>query len=284
MTVAEPRPTTDRRPSWSTIGAPVDPAARPDPTGDVLAPMGDEHNMTPHAELEQQLRHHSLFLQAVTEQQGKLTTKLDAYVTGLLDVLIEQGVLDPEALQQAIERNRRAEEEAAAARHQDGKLPAWPTVVVRDDTEPLDVAEATAIVDCADRMAICHAACCSLPFPLSVGEIEGGQVKWDLGHPYMIRHDEDGWCAHNDRGTGGCTIYDDRPAVCRGYDCSQDERIWKDFEAKILNEEFFRTRPRRDFHFRPVAPAVHVTISRRRPAGARAGAHGEPAPASPVPS
>jgi hypothetical protein len=137
-------------------------------------------------------------------------------------------------------------------------------------------------VECAERLAICHAACCSLPFPLSAQEVEAGKVKWDLGHPYMIRHDAHGCCTHNDRATGTCTIYADRPGVCRGYDCRQDERIWKDFDAKVLNEDFFRNRPRHDFHFNPTAPATTVSMgpTRRGPA-ADATRDGRPAAARP---
>jgi hypothetical protein len=276
VTVTEPLRTTrrdDPTPAGSPRTAPV--AARSEP-GRGLAPMGAQYNMTPEAELEQQLRHSSYFVQAVLEQQGKLTAKLDAYVTGLLDVLIDRGVVEPEALLQAVERNRQQHDEDVAARADDRTLPSWPTVLVRDDGAVGPEGATITEVECAERLSICHAACCSLPFPLSAAEVEGGKVKWDLGHPYMIRHDDHGCCVHNDRATGGCTIYADRPAVCRGYDCREDERIWKDFGAKILNEDFFRNRPRHDFHFNAIAPAVQVAIG---PTRGRASRDASPVPA-----
>ena len=33
-------------------------------------------------------------------------------------------------------------------------------------------------------------------------------------------------------------IYDDRPSPCRLYTCEHDERIWTDFEAMELNQEW----------------------------------------------
>jgi Fe-S-cluster containining protein len=87
-------------------------------------------------------------------------------------------------------------------------------------------------------MPICNAVCCKLHFALSQGEVESGKVKWDLGQPYYIRHETNGFCSHNDRQTGGCSIYADRPGVCRKYSCANDERIWKDFDNMELNREW----------------------------------------------
>jgi hypothetical protein len=281
MTVTEPMPTSCLDDATAILEAEAADANAPRiDLAAVLPPMGAEHNMSAEAELEQQLRHSSFFVQAVLEQQGKLTAKLDAYVTGLLDVLVERGVVEPEALLRAVEHNRSQQDADDAARADDGKLPGWPTVVVRDDGDVGADGSTITEVECAERLAICHAACCSLPFPLSAQEIEGGKVKWDLGHPYMIRHDVHGCCVHNDRASGACTIYADRPGVCRVYDCRRDERIWKDFEAKILNEDFLGNRPRHDFHFH-AAPAVPVTFGQTRGRPSLAGSRATDAVATP---
>jgi Fe-S-cluster containining protein len=47
-------------------------------------------------------------------------------------------------------------------------------------------------------------------------------------------HESDGQCSHLDRKTHGCTIYQQRPAACRGFDCRGDSRIWLDFEKRII--------------------------------------------------
>jgi Putative zinc- or iron-chelating domain len=90
-------------------------------------------------------------------------------------------------------------------------------------------------IDCEARLELCHAACCKLPLALSSEDVEEGTVRWDLGRPYMIAHGDDHYCVHMDRGTHRCGVYDQRPIPCRGYDCRHDERIWIDFERRIVN-------------------------------------------------
>ena len=92
----------------------------------------------------------------------------------------------------------------------------------------------TAKIDCASRVHLCHAACCRLPFALSHQDVREGIVHWDFGQPYLIQQD-DGYCTHIDRATCACTIYTNRPAPCRGFDCRGDQRIWLDFEQYSVN-------------------------------------------------
>ena len=92
-------------------------------------------------------------------------------------------------------------------------------------------------VDCLSRLPICKAICCKLSFPLNAEEVEGGDIKWDLGRPYYIRQDNEGWCCNRGK-EGKCGIYEGRPGVCKTYTCEGDERIWKDFKGRILNEEW----------------------------------------------
>jgi Fe-S-cluster containining protein len=98
-------------------------------------------------------------------------------------------------------------------------------------------------------MHVCRAICCRLHFALSAAEVESGTVKWDLGRPYQIRQDSTGTCVHNDPETHACSVYADRPGVCRGYSCANDERIWTDFDNMQLNtpwieENLHATSPR----------------------------------------
>jgi Fe-S-cluster containining protein len=92
-------------------------------------------------------------------------------------------------------------------------------------------------IDCENRVHLCRAACCRLRFALSVQDVEEGKVKWELGHPYMIRQDADGYCHHFERQRSCCAIYDQRPMVCRGYDCRNDKRIWADFGKKLISPD-----------------------------------------------
>ena len=105
-------------------------------------------------------------------------------------------------------------------------------------------------IDCENRAPLCRAACCRLRFALTIEDVEEGHVKWELGHPYMIRHAADGYCHHFERPTQRCGLYDCRPIVCRKYDCRQDKRIWLDFEKQVINPEL-------DKLFQQAAPKHH---------------------------
>lgn len=89
-------------------------------------------------------------------------------------------------------------------------------------------------VDCDSLLPICRARCCSLHFPLSRQDLDEGKVRWQIDNPYMIRQNSDGYCTHIDRASKHCTVYEVRPAACRGFDCREDPRIWTDFEKRIL--------------------------------------------------
>jgi Fe-S-cluster containining protein len=128
-------------------------------------------------------------------------------------------------------------------------------VLRRDDT----VAERSAVpVDCSARMPICQAVCCKLDFALTRGEVLAGQVQWDLARPFFIGRAANGYCVHNDRRTGGCTVYADRPAICRGWSCANDPRIWKDFERMELNAEWLQAHGfiREDWALQAPAPGA----------------------------
>jgi hypothetical protein len=95
-------------------------------------------------------------------------------------------------------------------------------------------------IDCENRVALCRAACCRLPFALSKQDIREGRVRWDLGQPYMIAQDDAGYCTHLDRGCHRCTVHEHRPVPCRAYDCRGDRRIWLDFDSRTINPDILR--------------------------------------------
>jgi Fe-S-cluster containining protein len=88
-------------------------------------------------------------------------------------------------------------------------------------------------IDCEARLHLCHARCCALSFELSTQDLDEGVVRWEVDEPYLIRHERDGYCTHIDRTRLGCTIYAQRPAACRGFDCRHDPRVWIDFDQRI---------------------------------------------------
>jgi len=97
-----------------------------------------------------------------------------------------------------------------------------------------EMGEAAVAIDCGSRLHLCHAACCRLRFALSEQDVEEGIVQWSVREPYLNRQSEDGYCVHinTDR---FCGVYENRPPICRSYDCRRDKRIWVDFETRIPN-------------------------------------------------
>ena len=182
-------------------------------------------------ELDRMVERGSLFTHASFDRIAARATRIERELHALVDTLRAQGLLDAEGVPDA---GHTAAGEAApgepVAEVPEG-VP-WPTFALRAEGPRPDP---TREVNCAERMHICHAVCCKLHFALTAAEVDAGQVRFDLGWPYMIRHDQDGYCTHNDRATGFCGVYADRPGICRKYSCAGDARIWSDFDAMELN-------------------------------------------------
>jgi Fe-S-cluster containining protein len=179
-------------------------------------------------ELERQVERGNLFAHTALTDQLVRTNEQAALLSGLIDYLIQQGVVQPAELKAVVEAVR-AE---AVERREVATL----GVAIRVDGEA--GGRPPVAVNCAERLHICQAVCCRLHFALTVEEIETGRMKWDLGKPYLNRQLQHGYCHQIDPDRKCCRIYADRPAVCRGYSCAGDGRIWKDFDAMELNQEW----------------------------------------------
>ncbi len=167
---------------------------------------------------------------------GKLL-EVASFSYALIELLSERGLISIEELDERKKQvNRRLSE----------KFSETGMGVALTKEEQDDVGNPQSVeIDCQNRVHLCQAACCRLRFALTVPDVENGKVKWNLGQPYMIRQGEDGYCHHFDRKARFCSIYEDRPFVCRSYDCRNDKRIWQDFEKKIVSPELeeFLKRP-----------------------------------------
>jgi Fe-S-cluster containining protein len=154
------------------------------------------------------------------EEQARALAALAARVDQLTEILTGNGTLDPGHRRLIDKRSDRA----AAA------LPR--TVHLRQYVDKYQVPGAD--LDCAALVHLCRARCCAFSFELTAQDVEEGVVRWELEAPYLIRHEPDGYCSHLDRASsGGCTVYAQRPAACRTFDCRGDPRVWIDFDARI---------------------------------------------------
>jgi hypothetical protein len=151
----------------------------------------------------------------------------NATLHALVELLIECGVVDGETFQ--------ARRERAAEQLRREYLERGMAVAMQEFGVSKYEFKGGAEIDCENRLQLCKAACCRLPFALSKQDVQEGIVKWDLGQPYLNVRDKQGYCAHLERGTCRCTVYHHRPIPCRGYDCRKDEHIWLDFEKRVVN-------------------------------------------------
>lgn len=167
------------------------------------------------------------------------TTKLlesASFLYALIEVLEEKGLVKIDELE---EKKR-----DVATRLLESYLDRGMGVAMQEDERDKYVFSETVDIDCASRVHLCKAACCRMSFALSQQDVEEGVVKWDLGRPYLIAQDSDGYCRHLDRESNRCTVREQRPLPCRGYDCRCDKRVWVDFEQRIINpqlEQLFNT-------------------------------------------
>jgi Fe-S-cluster containining protein len=176
--------------------------------------------------IEGQIAHGAMHSHTVQGRFAGRINALESGLYGLIDLLVEKRMLGESEVAARADRIGDQIEQAREQAHGDVALRA-------DPTEGQDFVP----VNCAERMSICKAVCCKLDFALTAEEVESGKLRWDLGKPYFIRHDRHGQCVHRDA-AGGCGVYADRPALCRRYSCANDARIWKDFDARILNQEW----------------------------------------------
>jgi hypothetical protein len=91
----------------------------------------------------------------------------------------------------------------------------------------------SADIDCATRIPLCGARCCTMDVTLSAQDVTEGGIPFDVTQPYALPRDPETKKCVCMNADGACTIYERRPGACRAYDCRNDRRVWVDFEARI---------------------------------------------------
>jgi len=68
--------------------------------------------------------------------------------------------------------------------------------------------------------------------------VEDCAIRWESGRPYLIAHGADGYCVHPDRENYRCTVWEQRPVPCPGFDCEDNEKwkVWEDFVEMVIND------------------------------------------------
>lgn len=192
-------------------------------------PLGRAAAGDPMGELERQLQRG--FLHGHTRMSTNYSNlfQVASTVYSLVDLLVQRGIVSVEEVEGQV---RYVQQRLATSEFGAGLQ----FTMARDADDKYDDAT-TVAVDCENRIHLCRGACCSLDVALSQQDVQEGVLRWDLGRPYYLRRSADTYCCHLDRGSGRCGVYGQRPNTCRAYTCRNDERIWKDFAARIPNEE-----------------------------------------------
>jgi hypothetical protein len=145
-------------------------------------------------------------------------------VTAMIQELIATGVVDRDKLMERFTALKPTAEAADKEMYH---------VRIGNDVNKYELTDLPQI-DCASLIPLCKARCCTLAVFLSFQDLDEKVLIWDYTAPYLLKRGPDNYCVHIDKqGHFGCTVYDKRPAACRGYDCRKDKRIWLDFEKRI---------------------------------------------------
>ncbi|HLB71711.1 MAG TPA: YkgJ family cysteine cluster protein [Candidatus Methanoperedens sp.] len=189
--------------------------------------------------LHRQVERASLFTHTSLTGLAARVNESESFLYALIDLMIQKGVIAPEEVIEIVQQVRKELIEKQEVAH--------PGLAMRVDGD--EGGEHTP-VNCEERWHVCNAICCKLDFALNAEEVESGRIKWDMGRPYYIRHEENCFCAHLNLKTKQCGIYQNRPGICKKYSCAKDIRIWKDFEKMELNYDFINT------HLREAKPKL----------------------------
>ncbi len=173
-----------------------------------------------------------LYTHARLSENTKAVLEAASFLYGLIELLNEKGLISIEEL------DRRKHEVAQRLTRRNGERGVG--VLLQDPEYDKYSFTGGVRIDCENRVHLCKASCCRLPFALSKQDIQEGVVHWDLGQPYMIAQTKAGYCTHLDTGCLQCTVHEYRPVPCRAYDCRKDNKIWLDFEKKIINPDILQ--------------------------------------------
>lgn len=189
--------------------------------------------MTDHSpELRQEIVNGLLYSHGRLNINTQLFFEAQCQLNALIQLLSEKGIITAKELE---------EKKEIAAQKLSKEFQERSIGVMMQDPAPDKYKLKEAVrFDCSNRIHLCRATCCRLSFALSGQDVEEGIVRWNLGQPYMIAHEKDGYCSHLDRESLTCTIYEHQPVICQTYHCRDDKRIWLDFDNMVINPDIIR--------------------------------------------
>jgi len=205
------------------------PAENPEPMNTTASSQPSDQGLSA---FYKQIAEGFLYTHAQLNESTKSTLEASAFLYALIELLNERGLLSIDELDarknEVIKRLLKKHSARGAG------------VLLQEPEYDKYAFVQEAKVDCASRIHLCKAACCRLPFALSKQDIREAVIRWDLGQPYIIAQDDDGYCTHMDRTSYRCLVREHRPVPCRAYDCSKDQKIWLNFAERVINPDILR--------------------------------------------
>lgn len=192
-----------------------------------MQPKDDHDNANSFHTLHRQITQGLLYTHSRLNANTSRTLEATAFLYALIELMEEKGLL---TLAELDERKRDVGQRLVERLRQNGD-----GVMLQEPEQDKYTFENQVTIDCENRIHLCRAACCRLPFALSKQDIHEGVVHWDLGQPYLIEQGAEGYCNHMARDSCRCTVYPQRPLPCRAFDCRTDTRIWLDFTQMMPN-------------------------------------------------
>ena len=200
-------------------------------------------------ELERQVERGSLFTHTALTEQALRANENEAIVNGLVDVLVRHHLVSADELLEAVD-SARAETAAAGEAASIG-------VAIRVDAESTPAVA----VDCAARMSVLPGGL--LPAALRAHRRGDRERPAQVGsRPPVLQPPR--------RRTATATVAPPAhtsarstttvPTVCREYSCANDPRIWTDFDAMVLNDEWIAQHTGPDVPG-PIEAFMHASLS-----------------------
>jgi hypothetical protein len=195
--------------------------------------MTKESIETQRDDLRREIADGLLYAHARLRENTTATVEASSFLYALIELLSEKGLISIEELDERMH--------GVLARLEQKNSEKGVGVLIQDGPEIDKYAfKGEARIDCENRIHLCRASCCRLPFALSKQDIREGVVHWDLGQPYIIAQADDGYCTHLERPSCRCAVREHRPVPCRAYDCRKDQTIWLDFDNRVINPDILR--------------------------------------------
>jgi Fe-S-cluster containining protein len=138
------------------------------------------------------------------------------FAHALSEVLVDKGIVTKQELETMM----------AEVSQQLAELPTLKVMLAK--SEDKYTSQHAVSINCASRIHLCKARCCTFAFYLTEQDLDEGIVRWDYGRSYWVQRRADGYCVYFQPGSMNCRIHANRP-----YDWREDERVWIDFEEMI---------------------------------------------------